>query len=71
MGTRGLLLRVAVSCMSLVAIAAAQDPVPLYPENYKVLVENDGVRVLDFRVRAGATEKSQSLACCGTTCISR
>ena len=60
MGTRGLLLRVAVSCMSPVMTAAGQDPVPLYPENYKMLVENDRVRVLEFRLRAGATEKSHS-----------
>jgi beta-alanine degradation protein BauB len=60
MATRGLLLRVALSCMSPVATAAAQDPLPLYPENYKVLLENDRARVLDFRLRAGATEKSHS-----------
>lgn len=36
--------------------AQAPDPVPLYPENYKVLVENDQVRVLDFTLRKGATE---------------
>lgn len=38
------------------AAAQAPDPVPLYPENYKVLVENDQVRVLDFTLRKGATE---------------
>ena len=36
--------------------AAAQDPVPLYPDNYKVLLENDRVRVLDFQLRKGAKE---------------
>lgn len=36
--------------------AQAPDPVPLYPENYRVLVENDRVRVLDFTLRKGATE---------------
>ena len=40
--------------------ALSQDPVPLYPENYKVLFENDRVRVLDFRLRKGATEKLHS-----------
>jgi quinol monooxygenase YgiN len=40
--------------------AAGQDPVPLYPENYKVLLENDRVRVLDFQLRKGATEKLHS-----------
>jgi len=40
--------------------AMAQDPVPLYPENYKVLFENDRVRVLDFTLRKGATEQFHS-----------
>jgi quinol monooxygenase YgiN/quercetin dioxygenase-like cupin family protein len=37
-------------------VAAAQDPVPLYPQNYKVLLENDRVRVLDFQLKKGAKE---------------
>jgi hypothetical protein len=37
-------------------VALAQDPLPLYPENYKVIVENERVRVLDFRLRKGAKE---------------
>ena len=36
--------------------SAAQDPVPLYPANYRVLQENDRVRVLDFRLKKGAKE---------------
>jgi len=36
--------------------AMAQDPVPIYPDNYKVLVENDRVRVLDFQLKKGARE---------------
>jgi beta-alanine degradation protein BauB len=60
MGTRGLLVRVMASTLGMVATAAAQDPLPLYPENYKVLVENERVRVLDFRLREGATETSHS-----------
>lgn len=40
--------------------AAAQDPVPLYPENYRVLFENDRVRVVDFRLAAGATEATHT-----------
>jgi quercetin dioxygenase-like cupin family protein len=39
------------------AAALAQDPVPLYPANYKVLFENDRVRVLDFVLRKGDHEK--------------
>lgn len=38
----------------------AQDPVALYPENYKVLLENDRVRVLEFTLKKGATEKFHS-----------
>lgn len=36
----------------------AQDPVSLYPENYRVLLENDRVRVLDFRLAKGAKENA-------------
>ena len=39
-----------------VGAATAQDPVPLYPENYKVLLENERVRVLDFQLKKGAKE---------------
>lgn len=35
---------------------SAPDPVPLYPENYKVLFEDDRVRVLDFTLKKGASE---------------
>ena len=33
------------------------DPLQLYPGNYRVLLDNDRVRVLDFRLAKGATEK--------------
>jgi quinol monooxygenase YgiN/quercetin dioxygenase-like cupin family protein len=36
--------------------ALAQDPVALYPDNYRVLHENDRVRVIDFRLARGASE---------------
>lgn len=36
--------------------AMAPDPVQLYPHNYKVLLENDAVRVLHFTLRKGDTE---------------
>lgn len=48
--------------ISLIAIAIfsisawGQDPAPIYPENYKVIVENDRVRVMDFKLRKGAKE---------------
>ena len=41
-------------------VALAQDPVPLYPENYKVLLENERVRVLDFQLKKGAKENFHS-----------
>jgi beta-alanine degradation protein BauB len=43
-----------------VAPVSSQDPLALYPENYKVLAENDRVRVLDFRLARGATEKTHA-----------
>lgn len=42
------------------ARALSQDPVPLYPKNYKVLLENDRVRVIDFVLRKGDTEDFHS-----------
>ena len=42
---------------ALPTASRAQDPVPLYPNNYKVLFENDRVRVLDFVLRKGDREK--------------
>ena len=39
---------------------SGQDPVPIYPENYKVLLENDRVRVLDFRLAKGAKEQAHA-----------
>lgn len=50
----------ATALMLLAHAARAQDPVPLYPRNYTVLVENDRVRVLDFRLRKGDTEETHS-----------
>jgi quinol monooxygenase YgiN/quercetin dioxygenase-like cupin family protein len=46
--------------LGLVPTVVAQDPLPLYPENYRVIVENDRVRVLDFMLRKGGTEKSHA-----------
>ena len=42
------------------AVAQAPDPVPLYPNNYRVLLENERVRVMDFRLRKGDTEKAHA-----------
>lgn len=53
-----------MSCLFAVLLftvsAMAQDPVPIYPENYKVLLENDRVRVLDFQLKRGAKENLHS-----------
>jgi quinol monooxygenase YgiN/quercetin dioxygenase-like cupin family protein len=49
-----------VLLLALPAITPAQDPVPLYPENYKVLLENDKVRVMEFQLRKGARENFHS-----------
>ena len=38
--------------------AVAPDPLVAYPDNYRVLLENDRVRVLDFRLARGAREQS-------------
>lgn len=51
----------ALGVAGLVGLSAAghgQDPVPLYPDNYKILFENDQVRVLDFKLRKGDSEKA-------------
>ncbi len=40
--------------------AAAPDPLAAHPENYRVLLENDRVRVLDFRLARGARERSHA-----------
>ena len=58
MGTRRIAAIVFAALASVAAGARAQDPLPLYPQNYKLLFENDRVRVLDFQLRKGATEKA-------------
>ncbi len=50
-------IAVAFAVLALPAAAGEQDPLALYPENYRVLLENDRVRVLDFRLARGATEQ--------------
>ena len=42
----------ALCCLG-VATARAQDPVQVAPNNFKVLLENDQVRVLDFHSKGG------------------
>jgi len=40
--------------------ASAQDPVKTSPQYYKVLLENDHVRVLEFRLKPGEKEPQHS-----------
>jgi quinol monooxygenase YgiN/quercetin dioxygenase-like cupin family protein len=48
----------AIALTFAASAARAQDPVALYPENYRVLHENERVRVIDFRLAKGATEQA-------------
>ena len=41
-------------------IATSQDPVKLSPRYYKVLLENDQVRVLEYRLKPGEKEPMHS-----------
>ena len=47
----------ALALLTAPAALAAQDPTTLYPGNYKVMILNDQVRVMDFQLKRGATEK--------------
>ena len=42
------------------ATAYAQDPVKVSPQYYKVLLENDAVRVLEYRLKPGEKEPMHS-----------
>jgi quinol monooxygenase YgiN/quercetin dioxygenase-like cupin family protein len=54
-----------LSALLLLALSSAldaqtpeRDPLLLYPENYRILVENEHVRVLDFKLLKGASEET-------------
>src|SRR6266480_5235343 len=50
-----------IPLLSAVCIAAsAQDPVKMSPQYYKVLLENDQVRVLEYRLKPGEKEAMHS-----------
>lgn len=55
---RGLL--VAGAMVTAVHSAHGQDPVKLSPSLYKVLLENDQVRVLEFQIKPGQKEPMHS-----------
>ena len=56
MTTKRTLLLSSFALIFFAATAAGQDPVPVYPDNYKVLLENESVRVLEFTLKKGAKE---------------
>ena len=41
-------------------IASAQGPAKLAPQNYKVLLENSQVRVIEYRIKPGEKEPMHS-----------
>src|SRR6266513_959288 len=50
-----------VSLLSTMCMATfAQDPVKTSPQHYKVLLENDQVRVLEYHLKAGEKEPMHS-----------
>ena len=50
-----------ISILAVVWMTAhAQDPVKTSPQYYKVLLENDQVRVLEYRLKAGEKEPMHS-----------
>ena len=57
---RSVFLFLAAAVLGGAQVALAQDPVKLSPNLYKVLLENDQVRVLEFRVKPGDKEPMHS-----------
>jgi len=53
----GLALALSLAAWPALSERAIADPVSAYPANYQVLLENDCVRVMDFRLRKGDTER--------------
>ncbi len=41
-------------------VVSAQDPAKLAPQNYKVLFENDQIRVIEYRLKPGEKEPMHS-----------
>jgi len=59
-GLLGLLTLAAVSGAAPAQPDAGRDPLALYPENYRLLLENERVRVIDFRLARGAREDAHT-----------
>ena len=53
-------LTACVFAVSAAKVSPPQDPVKLSPQYYKVLLENDKVRVLEYRLRPGGKELMHS-----------
>jgi quercetin dioxygenase-like cupin family protein len=49
-----------LSILGMAAFAFAQDPVKTSPQFYKVLLENEQVRVLEYRLKPGEKEPMHS-----------
>ena len=49
-----------IALLSIALAADAQDPVKASPQFYKVLLENDQVRVLEYHLKAGEKEPMHS-----------
>ena len=59
----GMCIGAAVMAVALAAyseISTSMDPVKVSPEYYKVLFENEQVRVLEYHLKAGEKEKAHS-----------
>jgi quercetin dioxygenase-like cupin family protein len=57
--TAGMLLGILITCLAFTVgsrTAVAQDPVKLEPELYKVLLDNEQVRVIDYHLDKGQKE---------------
>jgi hypothetical protein len=55
MSARRMVVLVLSFAVVLPALAVAQDPVLIHPSNYEVLIENEQVHVMDFRLRSRLT----------------
>src|SRR5947199_7717717 len=53
--------KILIPLLSVICVAvSAQDPVKTSPQYYKVLLENDQVRMLEYRLRPGEKEPMHS-----------
>jgi beta-alanine degradation protein BauB len=53
-------LHLLLCCILATPVVFAQDPVKLSPQYYKVLIDNDEVRVLEYRLKPGEKEPMHS-----------